>query len=679
MTDVMGEGKRLEPNFERHPVIPAPHPAWVGANEEQAAAYVESRTRTIHLEEVDPLLHGYEPPIWKVVDALFGFECFDKSFEEEIRERFGEDWDWWRWSEAMRLALGFPAPVSIVLINGGNRGGKSQYAGKRSVQRLYRKANQRVWCLHADHPMSVEYQQALVNDHLPVAKRSAKILEGKPEYISYKTAIGFTNNKFVTHDKSICVFKYYSADKSSTIEGGEVDFIWNDELVPADWVDTERMRIATRNGKILITFTPVEGYTECVRMFQEGADTVREAVGFLCPNDEGPPLEAQALGFESVEQYRYAQTYGPNSLPEDVHAWIEDVEAAKGREDGKLNPGAGQPPVPEGRKFKTVPRVMRPVGQMRSGKIQYNSAVVFFHSADNPYGNPEGVLDMVAGKSMEFVKERFYGLANKTRASRFPLFNDKVHVLPADKIPEGGTNYMVCDPSGGRNFTMAWFRVVGNCVYLYREWPGNYPIMTKNIGMPGPWAEVDGKKKDGRKGDAQSPFGFDLLDYKEEIARLEGWEIPPELTDRRDWQPGGEGCEEILERYIDTRPANTNTTTAEGTITLLDELADIGLDFVPVSVARHDLQLGRDGSTIHLINNALSYDPQKKVGFTNRPHFYVSEQCYNSIFALKIWTGDDQQRGACKDFIDLIRYFFAQDFVDVGEKGSYGTIGGARY
>jgi hypothetical protein len=49
------------------------------------------------------------------------------------------------------------------------------------------------------------------------------------------------------------------------------------------------------------------------------------------------------------------------------------------------------------------------------------------------------------------------------------------------------------------------------------------------------------------------------------------------------------------------------------------------------------------------------------------------------IFALKIWTGEDGQRGACKDFIDLARYAFASDLQDVGSGNYYTTVGGGSY
>ena len=209
-----------------------------------------------------------------------------------------------------------------------------------------------------------------------------------------------------------------------------------------------------------------------------------------------------------------AKRLGPASVPEDIMARIKD---------GKVLPPPGGKVVhhgewfkrEDGRIFEMMPRVMKPVDD-RYG-------LVFFHSSDNPYGNPLSVLDKVRGKSVVYIKERFCGMANKTIGSVFTKFNDEVHVVPASAIPGRGTNYFIMDPCGTRNFFMLWIRWVRDCVYVYREWPGNYYV--PGVGVPGLWALPDGsgKKMDGRKGPGQASFGFGLLRYKMEIARLEGW------------------------------------------------------------------------------------------------------------------------------------------------------------
>lgn len=653
-------------HMQKHPLIPLPSVDQVmamGETEEERTKvwgdFMLKRTEAIHNMEDDPLRYGWEPGIWHVCDALLGWPCRDSHFVKEIKDRFGDDWDWNTWSREMRCCLGFSSPVRLLLINGGNRGGKSQYGAKRSVELLYDDKAKNVWGMHNTRTMSVDFQMPVVYGHLPREVRDrVPIQDGRPEYIAYKTATGFSNDKLVNALGSAMMFKWYTSDPRD-IEGGEVDLVWGDEHIDADRVHTLKLRVATRDGKVLITFTPTEGYTETVRMFQDGADIVRSCDAFLLPDDEGDPIPWAALGFPNEAAWLSAQKLGPNSIPEDVHAWIEGTRS--------------QPEVPAGRKFKKVPRVMRCVGQMEAGKIRYNAAVVFFHSNDNPFGNPEVVYRMCAGKNAAFIKERFYGVAEKGVSNAFPKFNEKVHVVEPDQVPAGGTNYCFCDPSTGRNFVFLWVRMVKDIMYVYREWPGNYVI--PGVGLPGPWAEVDGKRPDGRKGPAQNPFGFDLLGYKKEIMRLEEWELPQGEYKVEDVQPGPATKERIGVRFIDARGSGGRADVVSGTDTLLEQMNDkMSMEWHPVTLSRgatgSELQTG-----VALINDALFYDDSRDVDLTNRPRLYISSACQNLIFSMKVWTGADGNKGACKDFIDLLRYAYSQHLEDMGD-ATYAVTGG---
>jgi len=460
-------------------------------------------------------------------------------------------------------------------------------------------------------------------------------------YISYNQKYGFSDSKFVLPNASECIFRNYEQDREK-IEGGELNIAWPDELIPPDWVETLTLRITTRAplAKMLITFTPVKGYSATCKMFQDGAEAVRESIAYLCPKDEGSPLDDLALELE------------------DCMAWVE------GR--------SGQPPIPEGRKFETVPRVLK------CAEGGGNRAVVFFHSSDNPYGNPSAVSEMIKGKPRWFVRERFYGVANKTMAGRFPRFDPKVHCLSEEDIPKEGFNVLVCDPSSGRNFYMVWFRVVGESIYAYREWPGSYEI--PEIGVPGPWALPDGKKPDGRPGPAQDTFGFGLWKIKREIARLEGWKDWEEYK-RKPGQREGDavsgwteeaGSREVVsERFMDSRAASSPRVENDRPVTLITEFEDIGLYFkcAPGEAIA-------DG--VAKINDALDFNEEEEIGFLNSPRFFVNKNCRNLIFSLQNWTGQDGNKGACKDPVDVARYFFLSDCEDMGT-GNWESEGGGYY
>lgn len=264
---------------------------------------------------------------------------------------------------------------------------------------------------------------------------------------------------------------------------------------------------------------------------------------------------------------------------------------------------------------------------------------------------------------------RFYGEATKATAGRFPKFNPMVHVVRRDQIPQKGTRFYVMDPCSGRNWAMGWAIVdrapIGKRVWLYREWPCP-GVYVPGEGDMGPWA-IPGDKLDGERGPAQKPRGWGFIRYRQEIYRLEGradWEDDVKEPDKPlQWDADDEpeyvapqrrakragGGEDIFERIVDSRYSATPTQTREGQTTLLEECDKIGLEFRPASGTQ--IQEGID-----LINDLLDYDEAKPIDPLNEPRLRVSEDCANFIFALQNWTGEDGQHGACKDFVDLIRY-----------------------
>jgi hypothetical protein len=114
------------------------------------------------------------------------------------------------------------------------------------------------------------------------------------------------------------------------------------------------------------------------------------------------------------------------------------------------------------------------------------------------------------------------------------------------------------------------------------------------------------------------------------------------------------GVEDIEERIMDSRYGNTPTRTREGTTTLIEQCADeVDLDFVSASGS----QATEDGRNwVHLINDLLYYNDAQPPGPLNSPRLFFSTECANLIFAMKNWTGEDGKDGACKDFIDLVKY-----------------------
>jgi hypothetical protein len=363
------------------------------------------------------------------------------------------------------------------------------------------------------------------------------------------------------------------------------------------------------------------------------------STAFVLPKDGGADLPELALAGEDPLQ------------------WVEEG-------------GQAQPAVPEGREFEKVPRIMACPTDRRQ-------AVAFMTSFENAFGNPRELYELYKGDTVAGKKMRFYGVATKMISGKFPKFRLQVHVIPRHKIPAKGTDYHVVDPCSGRNWAQIWARVnrapIGKRIFITDEWPcpGKY---VPGVGDMGNWAEA-GDKLDGEAGPAQRPLGWGLLRYRKEIDRIEGRTTPQELIDKVEGMPTKfdewdtedplpsarrrkhrpEDGREIYERIMDSRYGSSPTQTSEGQTTLIEACYDeVDLQFVPASG-----KLIQEG--VDLINNLLDYKDDEPVGPMNEPRLYVCEECLNVIFALLTWTGEDGEDGACKDFIDVIRYLLLAD------------------
>ena len=675
-----------------HPVIPAAGLGEIrveaeqnGISEDDAVRKLwKMRSDLIAAEEYYPLEYGYEPPIWHVCDALLGFDWGNERLEKKLKGRFGFGWD--EWSRRLREKMGYKTPVKMLLILGGQRSGKSEYSAKRGALMLVKKVGSRVYPMHMSNPRSVRDQQPLFYKYMPPEWRTQ--MATVTAYIKYKKKTGFSENSFITPNDSECTFLNYMQDRDTALQGLEADLILPDELIPADWVEEIRNRLITRAGRAILTFTPINGYSPTVKIFCDGAAAAQKGMAYLCPVDGGEREEGPALGITrqeydelwkmEVEKGYIAQS--PGSRAEDVYGWILKEEARS----QPPSPGYGGPGKSvvssQNRRFEELPRVLKCVDERK--------AVVYFWGQDNPYGNLKESIAGLRKKTAAMVRERFYGQAEKTISAMFPTFNREVHVIKRSDVPTEGRRYMFVDPAADRNYFIAWFIVIKGIVYYYREWPGKYEI--PGIGMPGPWAIPSGRNdgmNDGARGDAQRSFGFGSLKYKMEIARLEGWE------EYRKWEKSGEKfideeelidwaggdpdstetrADEIMEdRFMDSRAASAPRIENDRPVTLQTVFDEIGLYFNLTPGA--EIQDG-----VSKINSALNYEKDDDGKMLTAPKFFICEDCENAIYAMENWMNVDRDKGAMKEPIDLIRYFYTAD-LDYADPESERTRGGVSY
>jgi hypothetical protein len=526
------------------------------------------------------------------------------------------------------------------------------------------------------------------------------------------------------------------------VEGDQLDAIWLDELRNIELLRTLRGRMIDRGGIIIVTFTAIdENYTAVVNEYERGARTVFEVDAKMLPvkrprnlSTPSEPLigSSRQTGKDpEIDPARRAQSISAGRNPMPTHQKdppaggspaefhfpvpvLDEPPEAKlkggaespgsssnlptggeARESKRV--GAGGLPTPDSRggENSLTPNAQRPtpndemeiVGYEKVPRIKVagpgtdgnqRANIVYFHITDNPYfGYDASMSRTKTGKLPLFGEERFYrayrgatrskilsrvyGILTTTSSQQFPKFSDATHVVEPERVPRQGTNFLVVDPCDGRNWFMIWIRVdARGRWYVYREWPstGHPGAYIPGIGDPGPWT-LPGQPADGVRGPAQSPFGFGLERYIQEILRLEG-------------------KEHIQERWMDSRYAANPTVTKEGSTTHIEQLSELGMEFLAAS--------GKEiAEGTGLINDKLDYDGEVKLGqFSptlarlNEPKLFISRNCANTIYSLREWTGKDKQHGACKDPIDVMRYATLAGLDYIGED-AYSWKGGGSY
>jgi hypothetical protein len=328
-------------------------------------------------------------------------------------------------------------------------------------------------------------------------------------------------------------------------------------------------------------------------------------------------------------------------------------------------------------------------------------AIIYFFCEWNPFGGYEYVRGLCEGKSVEFTRCRACGYAEELRSRAWPKFGSH-NIVKESELPRDGTNYMLTDPAGNRNWATIWVRVAaGNPsrLFIYREWP--------DVARHGEWAVADGGQNpnpDGGAGPAQRNLGKGIVDYKRLWLESERIKPGPEEDPYRAAGQGlsdgsGRGSEEydyetaaggvvtrerIFRRFIDPRAGkNQKQSEMSGSTCIIDEMAKVQRDGNGIVVGPQ--MIFTPASGIHIedgvteVTELLRWDDEKEFcPVLNEPRLYVSEKCGNVIWTLNNYTASGGESGGCKDFADLLRYMALADLryvtrgmMKVRQGGSY--------
>ena len=214
------------------------------------------------------------------------------------------------WEQADALVTGEDATNELIVL-GGNRSGKTIYGAQSVIRAAISNPGSTIFVFAQNAEVSVRQVQAAVYDWLPPDLRKTSRSQG--HYVSYKRQTGFSGQSIILKNESQIVFKHYSQfqQDQSILEGAELGSfeengapnwgVWLDEyLLGPELVNTLRFRLATRNAKMLLTFTPVFGYTATVREFLHNADTIKQVPAELLDGERVPVTQRSKLRDASV-------------------------------------------------------------------------------------------------------------------------------------------------------------------------------------------------------------------------------------------------------------------------------------------------------------------------------------------------------------------------------------------
>jgi len=191
--------------------------------------------------------------------------------------------------------------------------GKTSWGSYCVVKAAVENPKSEIFCFAQTSEVSIRQQQSAVWGWLPAELRSKQTSENA--YISYTKKNGFTDNSLILPNGSQIIFKTYSQyqNNPTILEGAELGSrnphwhnigVWADEFLGGpELINTLRFRLATRDSKMLVTFTPIDGWTEVIKEYLDGARTIESRNAELLKGEVVPYIQRSKKHNASVHYF----------------------------------------------------------------------------------------------------------------------------------------------------------------------------------------------------------------------------------------------------------------------------------------------------------------------------------------------------------------------------------------
>lgn len=224
----------------------------------------------------------------------------------------------------------------------------------------------------------------------------------------------------------------------------------------------------------------------------------------------------------------------------------------------------------------------------------------------------DNISRMVSEMDVDEVEARAHGKAMYLQGLVFKNFEPTIHVLSQHiTVPPGAQVWQIVDPHGDKPFACIWgFCDRSGTLFQVDEWPNEdfYKMHGCTLG---------------------------IQDYKRIFAQKEqGWNVTKRIMDRH---------------FSEVRTVHTRAT-------LREEFAKVGLHY---EISYHG-GVEEVHSGVVKVRDFLAYDISRSIDALNKPKYFVSPKCFNTIKSFQRWSVDTKTqdyKDDFKDYMDCVRYW----------------------
>ena len=221
------------------------------------------------------------------------------------------------------------------IILGGNRSTKSKFGSRVAVDLLQKIPECRMRCYQVNGDKSIKEQQAYIWESLPEKYKALAKKKGDVHNIQYTQRGGFVDRQLILPAQdgykrgSECLFGDFQQYRNDpqVVEGWWAHFIWVDEEIPQKMFERLLTRLIDARGRMLLTFTTIQGWTNLIADILGRTKTLRTRRSTLLKRQL--PVAQESLSRTSTRIY-YFWTQDNPFIP------AETVDSFKGRPEAEI-------------------------------------------------------------------------------------------------------------------------------------------------------------------------------------------------------------------------------------------------------------------------------------------------------------------------------------------------------